>query len=345
MLKFPHIYLFRNVLAYIEHVNTSPDVPAQYQIHGDVSFEGSVKLHGANCGVVLDIAADLLIPQSRETILTPTADFKGFAKFVIEHEARIRDIFSEILATEGLGDVEKLAIYGEYVGKGVVANNKGSAVSKFDEKMKHWALFDVAIQAPGQEAFSAYQLLDGIERGDRIGTVRDAGVWNLTINFSDPADVASKLAEAEALTTAVGNQCPYGTLYNLEGAGEGIVWRPLGQYKGREDLFWKLKTEAHQGRSKPPRAKRPEVATDVQDAINDFVDATVTENRLSQGLDVMEQQCKPIAKRSTGDFVRWVTADVERECVLDLQDAGLTWEQAASSVSAKARTFFLGIAK
>lgn len=341
MISFPHIYLLHNVIAYVEHVNTDPEVPEKYRIQVPVTFQGTVKLHGSNCGVVLDVQTGRLQAQSRETDLTPTADYKGFAKFVEEHTTPIRGIFDLILEHYEPEDVQSIALYGEWVGAGVVSKTKGAAVAKFDPK--HWALFAVQVKHPGDGGpVNVSDLLDGFEGEGRIGNVRRASNWSITINFNDPASIEAAKAEAAKVITAIEAQCPYGALYGLDGAGEGIVWMPTGEFQGREDLYWKFKTEAHSVTREPKvRKERPVLPAEVQEAIADFVAFAVTYNRLEQGIDALEQQGLGLDKRNTGKFIQWVAADVERECALDLEEAGLQWSQVSNQVTTKARGFFL----
>ncbi len=352
MLKFPHISLLRNVIAYIEHVNTDPEVPAQYRVDSPVTFRGTVKLHGANCGVIWTPHSGLQA-QSRETLLYPNkvkpkGDYKGFALFAEEYSTDIQVITDSILP-EIEGKIRALTLYGEWVGAGVASKNKGSAVSKFDPK--HWALFAVSAQVDDDaghvEIRDVSHTLFGVQSPTtEIGNIHtDCAGWTVTIDFSDPASVEAGRAEVQRLTDEVAAQCPYGEAYNLTGAGEGIVWMPTGEYHGREDLYWKHKSAAHSVVDLKVKKERPVVADDVLAAINAFIEMTVTDNRLDQGIDALDQQGLGAEKRNTGKFVRWVTDDVERECVLELADAGLTWEQVSNAVTTKARVFFLANAK
>ena len=347
MIQFPHIHLFHNVVAYVGHVNTDPEVPEKYEIRKPVTFHGSIKLHGSNCGVVMDLATGHLQAQSREIDLTPEADYKGFAKFVVAHGDKIRDIIAKSVLPKLTGNVLKVALYGEWVGAGVVAKTKGVAVSKFQEK--HWALFACSALLDGDiEARNVSHLvMDNLVGAEpRIGNVRRAGYWSITVDFSDPELQVALPSIVTWATSIVEAQCPYGSLYALEGPGEGIVWMPTGEFQGREDLYWKHKTEAHSVVFESKTVKeRPVVAADVQSAIEAFVAATVTENRLNQGLDALEQQGLQPEKRNTGKFVQWLSGDVERECALELENAGLTWSQVSSLITTKAREFFLANAK
>ena len=347
MISFPHIHLFHNVLAYVEHVNTDPEVPKQYRIDKPVTFKGTIKLHGSNCGVVMDVATGALQAQSREIDLTPEADYKGFAKFVEANAVGIRGMIRKDVLPKITGTVHKVALYGEWVGAGVVKKTKGVAVSKFTEK--HWALFATfAVIDDDIEARNVSDLIMDLplrhyNNTTYIGNVRQAGNWSITVNFSDSASIEWAQTEAARIIATIEKQCPYGAIYGLEGAGEGIVWMPTGEFTGREDLYWKFKTDAHSVVLEPKMVKeRPIVADDVLAAIEDFVTRTVTSNRLEQGLDALEQQGLKTEKRNTGKFIQWVVADVERECALELEDAGLAdWSQVSAAVTVKARDFFL----
>lgn len=345
LLPFPHISLLRNVLAYVSHVNTDPLVPAEFGIRKPVTFKGTIKLHGANCGVIWTPDGNLQA-QSREALLTPEADYKGFAKFTLEHAEQIRDIvtFLVLPRLELTGTVHKVALYGEWVGAGVVAKAKGAAVAKFDPK--HWALFAVgAVLGDDPQTQNVSPTLATPSYSlpfTRIGNVHSVGLdLTLTIDFNDPASVEAGEALAKRFTDEVTEQCPYGAAYGLTGAGEGIVWMPVGEFHGREDLYWKHKSEAHAVVDTPIVRERPSIEAAVQTRIDAFVVTVVTANRLEQGLDALEQQGLGIEKRNTGKFIQWLSADVARECALELTEAGLQWSQVAALVTTKAREFFL----
>lgn len=47
--------------------------------------------------------------------------------------------------------------------------------------------------------------------------------------------------------------------------------------------------------------------------VREFVEQTVTENRLQQGLDYMNEMQIPTDIKHVGDFLRWVVGDVTKE--------------------------------
>lgn len=342
MISFHHISLAHNVLAYVEHVNTNPEVPDKFRVTTPVSFEGTIKLHGSNCGVVWDLATRSLTAQSRETELTPTSDYAGFAKFVQANETRIRVIFGHLVDSLDLESLDKVTLYGEWVGPGCVKKHKGAAVATFQQR--HWALFSASALPKGSsEPVDITDLLRQVPAPEgQIGCVLSAGSYKLVIDFNDPEQVKRALEWAQSITDAVAKACPYGALYGLQGAGEGIVWRPVGAHLNRTDLHWKCKSEAHSVTDVKMVRERPVVPEDVQANIDSFLAVAVTQNRLEQGLDVLAQKGLPSNKKSTGPFVQWVSADVERECVLELAHYGLVWAQVQPGVMQRARDFILG---
>src|SRR5262249_34980937 len=94
-----------------------------------VEYRAKVKLHGSNCAV--QITGDGIAAQSRTSLLTPDADYKGFAAWVHRHAA-----YFESLA-------RGIVVFGEWCGPGV---EKGMAVSAASTKL--FAVF--AVQVAGE---------------------------------------------------------------------------------------------------------------------------------------------------------------------------------------------------
>ncbi len=84
-------------------------------------FEGSVKLHGANCAVTFDLAQNTLQAQSRKHIITPAKDHDGFAQFVAQHETAFRDVMQFYAEHHGWPPENRgqITLYGEWAGAGI----------------------------------------------------------------------------------------------------------------------------------------------------------------------------------------------------------------------------------
>ncbi len=339
MKKFTHIEAFHAVVKYARHVNGSPTVPAEYQLHAPVTFRGTVKLHGTNAGVAC--LPEGLFAQSRSRTLTVEDDNYGFAAFVARPEvtAALRTLEAEVRAETGQPPDTRLTFFGEWCGPGL---QKGVALNRLPDKQL--VLFAVAV-GEGEEA----RYLDALPRfGDRFAEVRifsilDGPVWEEQVDFMRQETVAAFVEKATALTEQVEAKCPWGAKFGVEGVGEGIVWVPVGPQFGRTDLYFKTKGEKH--RNTGGKGVRIPIDPKVLAGVAKFVDYAVTDNRLNQGLEVLGEMGLPITMKSMGDYLRWVGNDVKRECAAELEASGLEWKKVAKSVNAKARSFFIAEAR
>lgn len=344
MRKFPHIRLLRNVLEYVKHVNTDPEVPEQYRIKDPVTFQGTLKLHGSNTGVRWTRDDGKLQAQSKEIPLTPRGgDFKGFAAFIEEHEGDIRRLLHEILDRIANPDVVEVNLCGEWVGKGVVRKNKGSAVGQLEKKL--WVLYSVIFtdfQGNETDVSDILETLPSWEfsGANRIFSIYVAGKWELTIDFNDPDSVTAGQTKAQQVTDSIEAECPFGKYLGVEGRGEGIVWMPQGSFKGQEDLMWKLKTPEHSQILEPKMRKEKVVDEGLELRVGDFLDQVLTEARLERGIDALGEAGHLVEMKSTRHYLQWAAADVQRECALELEDAELEWEQVIKMLNARALDFF-----
>ena len=308
MHKFVHIEQFYQVARTVAHLNTSEDVPEHARVDPKVSYRGTVKLHGTNSGVIC--TEDGLVAMSRSRVITPDDDNMGFATFVggLEQRTAIRDFEHKIREWNDIGASKKLVFYGEWIGPGI---QNGTAIT---------------------------HLLDEYASA-RIHSVSDVKPWYLDVDFSDELDRARALGQADEWTAEVEAMCPYGKRFGIEGMGEGIVWIPVGKHWGNSDLCWKSKGEKHK-EVKRAKRNRPALDPEVVESVSAFVEFAVTENRLNKGLDHLREAGKPVDMKSTGDFLRWVAEDIQRECRLELQDNDITWKQAGKFVNKRALDFF-----
>ena len=341
MHKYTHVESVTHVDRYVRQVNGDPECPEQYKICTPVQYRGTVKLHGTNGGICCK--AEGLVPQSRERVLElgkdehgEKRDYKGFAAFVWSDgvTAAIREIEAEIRETHDVDPTHELYLYGEWCGPGI---EEGMAINDLPEKQ--WVFFGVRVYGPDRDEY-----LDAVGPfGDRFADVRvhsimDGPVWDLEIDFLDPESKQAGLDRATEIVTEVERGCPWGARFGIEGLGEGVVWIPVGDHWGRKDLYFKVKGEKHS--KVKTRRERPEVAPEVLEGIAAFVDFGVTEARLQQGIEVLREHGKPLEMRSMGDFLKWVSQDVLRECVAELEASGLEWKQVAKAVATRARDHF-----
>ncbi|MEO8706443.1 MAG: RNA ligase family protein, partial [Kofleriaceae bacterium] len=106
------IELLHNAVRTLTHLNE------QGQPFPTVEYRAKIKLHGTNCAVQITDAGP--VAQSRNLILTPEADHKGFAKWAASR--------ADYWSTVATG----LVVFGEWCGPGV---EKGMAISQAKTKL------------------------------------------------------------------------------------------------------------------------------------------------------------------------------------------------------------------
>lgn len=315
-IAFPSIEQFRNVV----------------KLAGDrtVLFRGTTKAHGTNAGIVKTPTG--YRAQSRSQALVPPNDNMGFRAWVDKQaEAGVLD---KLFAALGNPDV----IFGEWAGKGI---QKGVAISAVE---RFFFVFETYTRRDGfglPFAFTETHLSadDAIAFDEaRIFLANDPSflppVSEVTINFADPVDVARASALLAETTEKVEAECPLGKALASAGIGEGVVWVGTA---GDQRLCFKVKGEKHSVSKVKTLA-----AVDVEKAqsIQDFVERTVTENRLNQGVQSLREQGIEIDRKTTGDFVRWVVADILKEEADVLEASGLSQKEVTGPIAKKAQAWY-----
>jgi len=338
MKKFTHIEAFHQVARAVAKVNGDPQIPDRHKVWGPVLFRGTVKIHGTNAGVAL--TSDAIVPQSRSRELALGDDNLGWAQFVSGEDQKqaIREIEAVIRKEQGINPEDKLTLFGEWCGPGI---QKGCGIHQVPQKM--WVLFAVVL-GDGDDA----RYLNAIpEIGDKyaaasIYSILDGGPkWELTVDFNDRASLEAAAERATELTAEVERQCPWAARFGAEGIGEGIVWTPMGDHWGDTRLFFKTKGILHKQAS--PREGKTQIRVDpsMRASAQEFVDSMLDEDRLQQGVDFLREQGMALEPRSIGEFLKWISQDVQREGASDLEVSGLEWKVVSKAVSNTARNWFL----
>ena len=296
-----------------------------------ISFMGTVKLHGSNAGVRVS-QEDTVAPQSRIRVLSLDSDNYGWAAFVESRKA----IFVEIarsFCSEGFD----VTVYGEWIGPGI---QKSVAINQLPEKQ--FVIFGAVVHDGSEDPGYCHEegILASKDYSEHhIHFIGEVPTYELSaVDFLDEASLQTALDRAEELTKQVEAKCPWAAKFGIEGLGEGIVWKPVGDYAGDSALYFKTKGEKHKV-VKDPRAK-PSIDPLVSSSIAAFVEFAVTENRLEQGIGALKEAKISIEPRSTGEYIKWVNKDVLKECSVELSDSQLDWKQVARGVTAKAREFW-----
>lgn len=117
--------------------------------------------------------------------------------------------------------------------------------------------------------------------------------------------------------------------FELPFVGEGIVW-----WSHTTDIKFKTKGEKHS--ASKVKTLVP-VDAERMSSIAEFVDATVTENRLNQGLDKMRELGHALDVTSTGHFLKWIIGDILREEATNIEASSFDPKEITTPLSNKAR--------
>ena len=326
MYPFPSINQFRNVVQHVRKQAAFLGLDEQGEaiynhapVFPKLSFTGTVKLHGTNAAIVFDKGYTF---QSRERVLTREQDNAGFMTHMQQYLISISMMFQRIAEQnkiQGLNDL--IAVYGEWCGGNI---QKGVAITGLPKMFVIFAIKinDQWMDTPNVSCPEA-----------SIYNIKDYLGYTIDIDFEHPELVQNRLAE---LTAEVEACCPIGKAHGKEGVGEGIVWRctsnPSSEY------WFKVKGEKHSASKVKTLAS---VDVEAVEQINDFVAMAVTEARLEQGLhNLINEQMKPFAMTSMGDFIRWVHQDVLKEEADTLQASGIEYKKLGSPIALAAKRWF-----
>lgn len=325
MIPFPSINQFRNVVQHVRRqsafmgldaagepiLNPAPKYPK-------LTFTGTVKLHGTNAAIVFTDTGVMF--QSRSRVLTPEADNAGFLAHMSQQTQALQSLHHEILRRHPLA--QSIAIYGEWCGGNI---QKGVAITGLP---KMFIIFALRID----EQWEDFNYL--WDASASIGNISRFPTWTLEIDFEHPEIAQNRLAE---LTQKVEACCPVGKALGVEGVGEGIVWRCTSDPSS--EFWFKVKGEEHSA-SKVKVLASVDVEAIAQ--VNEFIAMAVTEARLSQGLHyLVNEQQKPFAMTSMGDFIRWVHTDVMKEEADTIAANGFDHKKLGSPIALAAKRWFI----
>lgn len=315
MKPFPSIDQFRQI---VREVKSHHDFQGKDE-NGDtkylhsspyptITFNGTVKLHGTNAGIVK--YKDRVEFQSRERVLSLTQDNAGFMLAMMNKDLNL--IFNQYYYTN------YIAVYGEWCGQGI---QKGIAISQLP---KMFVIFAVNVDGVWNDIVN-------IDLPEGVYSINQFPSYELDIDFNSPELSQNKMIE---ITNEVEQECPVGKHFGVSGIGEGVVWKA----KHNESFYqFKVKGEKHSVSKVKTLAS---VNVEMVENVNQFVENVVTENRLLQGIEFMQREGKELDQKITGDFLRWVHGDVIKEEADTIVANQLDVKKVNSAISAKARIWF-----
>lgn len=334
--KFSHIDQFRQVykemLSRAQFVGKDDTGHAIYDntiIPKPVQFYGTVKLHGTNSSVC-ECNRERWF-QKRSDFVVIDHDNAGFAAFATQKKEAFDKLFGIIYQEFGLKEDHTYCIYGEWFGKGV---QKSVAVS---ELSKRFAIFDVVI-CNGKEKFHLPPnfIKTLVDPENDIYNVFLFKTYEIEINFERPETAVEEL---NRLTLEVEEHCPAGQYFGVDGIGEGIVWNHRTE-DGMNVYRFKTKGEKHSNTKVKKIGEVVGITPEEIKSINEFVDYSLTQNRLEQGLKEIFGDSEP-NQSGIGDFVKWCVSDVMREEADTIAMNKFKVKFVVNALNSKARNFIM----
>ena len=305
-MKYTSIEQFRNVNKLVmskeKYLGITPP---------KIVFTGTVKIHGTNAGILFDKDGNV-IPLKRSGPIPEGSDNYEFAQWVKKHKKELQ----RYIAIPG----ETVVVYGEWAGEGI---QKGVAIS---ELPKRFYMFDAFIGEGDNRSQLTLDNFDPdiMENLRKIGVynINDFGIFTVSIDFSDPKDVAEKTNYINDLVQTVEEECPVGKAFGVSGVGEGIVFKPYNIITNSSefidstketDLYFKAKGQKH---SVSKVKKAATVDVEAVKNVTEFLDYAVTPQRVEQAIselsiDIDDPTIDP--RKRTGEVIKWVLGDVAKE--------------------------------
>lgn len=330
MKKYPSIEQFRNIIRKVkerhDYVGRDENDEPIYKHDSDypiLRFKGTVKVHGTNSAIVKYTESDELQYQSRNNIITKENDNAGFVNYISQYESELNSIFNNI--EENYSEIynepiDSIVIYGEWAGGNI---QKGVAINQVP---KFFIIFEIMVNGVTFD----YSLIINQYNNQRIFDIRQVDQFFIDIDFNKPELSQQQLID---WTIKVEDECPVGKLMGVSGIGEGIVFTCMSQ----PDLKFKSKGEKHS--VSKVKVLNP-IDTEILESMHEFVEYAVTESRLQQGIDYLKEQNIPISMKSTGDFLRWIVNDIQKEESDTIEENGFIEKKLNPLISIKAKTWY-----
>ena len=325
--KFPSIGQFRDCIKEVKFSNELLKLPT-------LKFEGTVKLHGTHADIIYMRKEETLYSQSRNRVLALTEDNCEFAKFVDENKDQIKKLFVPLTLKYPDNSIATFILHGEWCGSNI---QKGVALTQLE---KMFVIYNISIifdnETDEQNKMYEYNLIKDMKNEKvHIYNIYMFQTFNIEIDFENPKLIQNELVE---LTNQVEKECPIGKYFGVSGIGEGIVWKCHEKNYYSSKYWFKCKGELH---SITKVKKLFPIDTEKLKNITEFIDNTVTEERLQQGLSYLKEFNLEIDKKNIGTFVKWVVSDILKEESDTIKKNDFDIKKIPKDISSKCYKWFL----
>ena len=356
--KYHSTNQFRNVVKSIKEQTVFAGLDSEGNVIKDmtkplpkIDYIGTTKLHGTNASIILHEDGVISFHSKSKLLGYVTADKEfillsdnaEFAQSMYRRlesvETIVKDVLVQVKNPEGIVEYP-VKISGEWCGQGI---QKGVGISYLPKRS--FFIFGIKSGETDQEnknGWLSMYCLNGVggfdTMSDGIYTIMDFSTKKITIDFNNPEYSQNLLVKA---TEEVENECPVSKQLNLKDSegnpallGEGLVWTPVDvNYCWDSGNWFKTKGQKH---SVSKVKSVAEISPEKLNSIKEFVEYSVTENRLQQGLQEVG-----LDQKNIGKFIGWVSKDVSKEEGDTLETNNLSMKEVGKYIASKSREWYI----
>lgn len=329
----------RHALVKSGHVAELPgtaDAPNSIYTPSTARIIGTVKLHGTHADILVN-SKDQITLQSRNNLkITKENDNYAFAVMMEQHFPAIlrlrnhyRTRFQELNPTADVKDGFDLLIAGEWIGSKI---QRGVAISTLSRR------FVIISAAINHVWLPDADYADIYDENALVYNISRSGFYHATLDFNN---LAGTLQYLDTLTEKVERECPFGSTFDVQGPGEGIVWK-LEDLPSYTNTWFKVKGEKWAPTSKVP--EDPIVAAlreQQKGVVGAFAERAVSENRLEQGWDYLREMGIERKQKEVGAFLKWLNGDINVEERAEIREKGIDNKRLRDAIKDIARPWYL----
>jgi hypothetical protein len=312
----------------------------QALLQPQVSYGSKVKFHGSNCGVI--VQKDKVLPQSRNQVIT---DIKsGFGKLVENTKA----YWLSLAEFEGL---DKFVVFGEHCGPEV--QKTGTALNK----LAHDIYLVFGIDIGGERlVVEPAEIERFLTKNGTVPMPENVFVipWfdTVELDFTNVEECEAKLNAIDEQVNAIDKEDPWvKATFGVTGTGEGLVLYPLVQSHrdtATDSLRW-LNRRVFSDMAFKCKGVNFRVVTSTKSATmlpekagtpQEFAAMVCAEPRMRQGVDKIGGFQRVMDSKKTNEFLKWVLADVKKECQGELKQSNMKWNDVSEAVRTTAYNWY-----
>lgn len=319
--KFPHIEQFKSVIKQVRDYAKWNNVP----VPTHVKFTGTVKLHGTNSAVGLNVQTGEKFYQSRERIIDIQSDNYGFAMWA-SGSNEISQLLNQI--RERYYAKEFIHVFGEWCCGNI---QKGVALSQLPTK--RFVVFAISVDDQWVDLPSG----PIFDVDDRIFFINQFPQYEIVVDFTQPELIQNTIVD---MVMKVEEECPVGKMFGVSGIGEGIVFSAFYEHMF---LIFKAKGEKHSASKVKTLKEIAPIDVERMASMKQFVSNCLTENRLEQGIQKLgEMGLDSTDNKNIGVYIKWCVDDVFREERDIIVASEFDAKKLGKELSTVARQYFLG---